>query len=243
MYNEEYIIPYWLRHYEKFANRIFVGDDRSTDNTRKLLQQHPKVTLLDLGPNCHDDAYWVVNFFPLYEKYSKGKADWVIVADADEFVYHPQILDVLQEQKDYGINVIRCEGYEMISDKLPTTKGQIYEEIKMGVPNALESKWTVHSANVSLRFRKGRHGPVFNQRNFRLNRKTGIRLLHFRHLTFDYYSERDRIINKRDLTFASEDNRHPWTLQKEKTMPDHSIAIPKEWFSKHKSEAVNVVDF
>lgn len=243
MYNEEFIVPYWLRHYETIADRIFIWDDLSTDNTKKILSQNSKVTFLELDKYDHDDGYWVRYVFPQYEQYSCGFADWVIIADADEFVYHPRLLEILKEEKEKETEAICCNGFEMISDELPTTSGQIYEQIKLGLPNALETKWTVHSADSSIRFAKGRHGPIHNQRHFNRNRNTGIRLLHYRHLTFDYYCSRDRQISERDLKMSDDKSLPGYSPENSKRMPDNSRTVPAEWFAKHKSEAVNVVDF
>jgi hypothetical protein len=240
MHNEETILPYWLRHYETIADRIFIWDDESTDATHEILSKNPKVTFLEMGQHGDDDAYWVASVFPQYEQHSIGVTDWVIIADADEFVYHPRLSEVLEEEKNRGTQVIQCVGYSMVSDNLPTTNGQIYEEIKNGLPDKTESKWTVHAAIPNIRFAKGRHGPIHGHRNFVCNRFTGIKLLHYRYLGEEYIEKHDRTkVTRAELIFRS---GLVYSRDIKTKQPDGTKDSAINWFNKHKMEAVNVVD-
>ena len=239
MHNEEQILPYWLRHYDTIADRIFVWDDDSTDGTRAILSRHPKVTILPIGKHNSNDAYWVTSVFPQYEHISRGLADWVVIADADEFIYHPRLLDVLKREKDQGTQLIHCAGYTMISDGLPATTGQIYDEIKLGLPDGMESKWTIHSPDIQVRYAKGRHGPVHNRLAFVRNRHTGIKLLHYRYLGDKYLEDHNKKLFTRHKLM---DNiAGEYSSQERHTCPDLSKGPLLDWFTAHKKEAVNVV--
>ena len=240
MYNEEVIVSYWLRHYETIADRIFIWDDDSTDATRKILVKNSKVTFLPMEKHGDDDGYWTTTLFPQYEKYSRGLADWVIIADADEFIYHPHLLDVLRQEKEKGTQIIQCAGYTMISEKLPTTAGQIYDEIKLGLPDGMESKWTIHSPDITIRFGRGRHGPVHNHGAYVRDRHTGIKLLHYRYFGDENYENHDKKILERNrmvFHFTKEYSR-----QEPRTLPDKTRGSALDWFAAHKAEATNVVD-
>lgn len=240
MHNEELILPYWLRHYETIADRIFTWDDDSTDTTREILGKHPKVTILPMGKHNSNDLYWTTYVFPQYEQISRGCADWVIVADADEFIYHPNLLKILEEEKGKGTQVIQCQGYSMVSDSLPTTNGQIYDEIKMGLPDRRESKWTIHSTDISIRFAKGRHGPVYNHSAFVRSRGTGIKLLHYRYLGEKYLNDRNMKLFERHKLMHNFTGKY--SIQEKYTCPDGSKDSLLNWFTAHKGEAINVVD-
>jgi len=240
MHNEEQILPYWLRHYDMVADRIFIWDDESNDRTVEILSQNPKVTFLDMGQHGDDDAYWVTGMFPQYEQHSIGFADWVIVADADEFIYHPRLIDVLEEEKGKGTQVIQCSGYAMVADSFPTSDGQIWEEIKLGLPDSLMSKWTIHAAIPGIRFGKGRHGPVHNQRAFIRDRGTGIKLLHYRYMGDEYFQNRDWTVLKRNGEFFHKN--YTYSPKRKVTLPDRTRGAALYWYQDHAKEATNVVD-
>lgn len=239
MYNEQEILPYWLRHYETFADRIFVWEDDSTDATREILSKHTKVILLPMEKHGDDDVYWITTLFPQYEIYSRGQADWVIIADADEFVYHPRILERLQEEQDKGTKMIQCSGFTMISETFPCGDGQIYDEVKMGITDRGESKWTIHSPDLYIRYHKGRHGrPIRNGRGY-AHRASDIKLLHYRYLGEKYYEERD--MKNRDRLEFSFHEGHVYSRSWRHQMPDGSRAAPLDWYNEHKKDAIEVV--
>jgi hypothetical protein len=239
MHNEEVLLPYWLRHYETVADRIFVWEDQSTDNTRQILAHHPKVTFLPTDCKGDDDPCWITKLFPQYEQVSRGVADWVMIADADEFIYHPQLREVLQKEKDIGTEVILCQGYAMVSDNLPVGDGQIYDEIMLGLPDSLESKWTIHSPDVYIRYHKGRHGKPMRNKRGGANRASGIKLLHYRYLGDQYFEQRDKT-NLRRLGMVFETN-FPYSRNWRRTLPDMSRGSALDWYAENKAKAVNVL--
>jgi len=248
MYNEEKILPYWLKYYETFANRIFIWDDYSTDSTVEILKSHPKVTVLHKKEPGLENWHNVSVLFPKYEKYSRGKADWVMAVDADEFIYHPNIKKVLKRAMEHKVDILQCRGFDMISDKFPTTKGQIYDETQMGVHSQMMSKWAVHSPKGHVRYRKGRHGRPYDNRNLNqevLNfcryKHTGLKLLHYRYLGEEY------IIN-REKTKLIGKNRMPqqphvkYSRKNIATCPDGAKEPILDWLKSHQKDTFNVLD-
>jgi hypothetical protein len=135
-YNEETILPYTLRHYKTFADRITVYDAFSTDNTRNICREHGAV-VLDWKTDGLNDT--IAKHVKSTGWINDHRSDWVICADADELVYFPKGIQYTLEQYDtLGIGVVKTKGFEMFSETLPTTSGQIYEEINMG---GHDDKW------------------------------------------------------------------------------------------------------
>lgn len=240
MHNEELLLPYWLRHYETVADRIFVWEDASTDRTRAILCQHPKVVLLPMDAHGDDDNYWITSLFPQYEQISRGVASWVMIADADEFIYHPRLLRLLETEKEKGTRLLLCQGYAMIADQPPAGPGQIYDEIQMGLPDRLESKWTIFDPEIYIRFHKGRHGRPLRQQKGGANRASGIKLLHYRYLGAEYFEARDRKNMTRLEMVVHEGIAYSPRMRR--TLPDKSRGVALDWYAAHKDQAVNVVN-
>lgn len=159
VYNDAYMLAYWLRHYEQLVDRIFIYDAGSTDGTRELAQAHPKVKLIDW--DCHEvneQAYIdLAHSAPM--QYSKGEADWFIWADADELIYHPRLLEVLADHTSKGHTVLQAdEGYAMFHDGLVDTPGQIYDVVRTGSEHDIYRKAIVINPNeAQFTFSWGKH--------------------------------------------------------------------------------------
>jgi glycosyltransferase involved in cell wall biosynthesis len=123
--NEEKLIPYLMHHYGQFARVIFL-ENNSTDNTVDLAHSlGAEVWQYDIPDEINE-----LKYLDIKESCWQGsKADWVIVADADEFVYHPDIVNELKKSK---ATVIHPKFYNMFTEVFPITEGQIYDEVTMG---------------------------------------------------------------------------------------------------------------
>ena len=125
--NEEQIMPYFMRHYTQFAHVILL-ENNSTDRTVEIAQSMgAEIWKYDVPDEINDQWYLDVK----NNCWKNSKADWVIIGDADEFVYHPHIIEYL-ERTDATIFLPRL--WNMFSEKFPTTTGQIYEEVTGGRP-------------------------------------------------------------------------------------------------------------
>jgi hypothetical protein len=108
--NEEELIPYYLKHYEKFADKITIYDNYSSDNSKSILEKHPLVEVKQFGnPNVfeEDDLVNIRNTC-----WKNSNADWIIVCDMDELVYANNIKERLSKSnyhviKPYGLDIIK----------------------------------------------------------------------------------------------------------------------------------------
>lgn len=134
-YNEQAILPYTLRHYRTFADRIIVHDSFSTDDSRKIATSFgAEVRDWDTGGQINDQlARELKN--NCWKTWKGAQADWVVTADADEFIHFPtrRVQDTLNRLWDLGIAVVKPIGWELYSETFPTGPGQIYDEIRMGM--------------------------------------------------------------------------------------------------------------
>jgi glycosyltransferase involved in cell wall biosynthesis len=194
MHNEEKLLPYWLRHYSTFVDKIFIADDESSDKTVEIAKANPKVEVFKLEndtPGKNNEPAMTKFFIDGYKKYSRGAADWVIFADGDEFFYHKDIVKKLKDAKNNGEKVIKTTAFSMVSQTFPTTNGQIYDEIKRGVRNVDHDKSVIIDPKIDISYVwQARHKIVMPE-NVHWQR-IGLLMLHYQHLGRDYFIARYR---------------------------------------------------
>ena len=129
-WNEERFLPYFLRHYCPFVEKIAIYDNLSEDKSVEIIKSFPNTEVRPYSTQgqLRDDAFLYIKNQTWKE--SRGQADWVIIVDTDELLWHPDLLSYLEECKQKGVTIPVPMGYEMISDAFPSTDGQVYEEIK-----------------------------------------------------------------------------------------------------------------
>ena len=177
-YNEEIILPYFLKHYKKFARNITIYDNMSTDNSVNIMNEYGvNVIPYDTQGKLEESAFLNIK----NNSWKGSDADWVIVCDTDELIYHENIIEALTNTH---ANHIVTEGYEMMSETLPTTEGQIYEELKFGYFKTDYSKACVFKPSevTDTNFGPGCHFSSPTGPNIISIRDSGIKLLHYKYL-------------------------------------------------------------
>jgi hypothetical protein len=235
MRDEARILPYWLRHYETFATRIFVFEAGSIDNTRQILAAHPKVLTLDQGKVGLDDAYYTTLFLH-YRELSRGMADWVMCVAADEFVYHPSILTKLRALTNAGHCKVQLRGYCMYADQFPVGNGQIYDEIQYGYRDKLSTKTILFNPELDLRWHPGMHKELTHNGGKPV-RNSKITLLHYRYFGLEYYVNRTKK-NYEGLQLAGD--TCVYDPKRKQTLPDGSRGYGT-WFAEHCDKLERVV--
>jgi glycosyltransferase involved in cell wall biosynthesis len=192
-YNEEIILPYFLKHYKKFVRNITIYDNMSTDNSVNIMNEYGvNVIPYDTQGKLEESAFLNIK----NNSWKESDADWVIVCDTDELIYHENIIEVLTNTH---ANHIITEGYEMVSETLPTTEGQIYEELKFGYSKPDYSKACLFKPSevTNINFGPGCHFSSPTGPNIISIHDSGIKLLHYKYLNrevlikkYDHYRVR-----------------------------------------------------
>jgi len=142
MYNEEFLLPFFLSHY-LYADEIHVLlDSDSNDNTRKILENSPNVTIEDFTfPDMMDD-FLKADF--INKTLKTIEADWIFVIDADEFIFpdkHKNPRAFLEKVED-NVDVIMAnmwQVYRNVKDKdLNISKKPVILQRRYGDPNRTE---------------------------------------------------------------------------------------------------------
>lgn len=188
LYNEEEILPYFLKHYSTMVDKIVVYDNKSTDNSIQILKdwkdceielreydtndQLDELSLLDLKNNCWKD----------------DKSDYIIVCDVDELLYHTNFKEFIK--KNSMVDYFTPSGYHMIGDEIPTdyTK-QIYDIIQYGTEDVNYGKNILFKRSNVLEtyYAPGAHLSSFKGTGRLINCTTDqLKLLHYKWLSPDY---------------------------------------------------------
>jgi len=179
--NDAFMIRYFLAHYSLFSEKIYVIDEYSEDGTTEIAKAHKKVTHLQIKTGGIDDNL----FNKIWEDFPKTMsqdADYVITVDCDEFIYG--------DMNSLKGDLIVPEGWQMISEKLPTGQGQIYDEIKEGIPDIMHNKPVIRKPHVTLKYAHGRHSCNVLDEKCDVVNDPRIRLLHFRFIDREYVRKR-----------------------------------------------------
>lgn len=185
--NEALLMPFWLRHYRAFCDQMIVYDDQSDDGTAEIVARSGAV-LRDYPESGFDDMAMVALANQTYRE-ARGKADWIIWVDADEFLYHPQILERLTALKALNVNMPMVEGYCMLADHTPMGRGQLTDLIRTGVRAPRYDKPCIVDPNIDLEWEVGKHAAMV-QGDRRANTSDPLKLLHYRWFGRTYCEER-----------------------------------------------------
>ena len=88
-------MSYFLRHYLQYGS-VTVFDNYSTYNSVRIAEENWAIVYqFDSGSKFREDILTNIRNICWKEQ----EADWVIVTDIDEFVYHPKLSKVLETIK------------------------------------------------------------------------------------------------------------------------------------------------
>ena len=194
--NEMRMLGFFFRHYEAWVTRFVVFDDCSTDGTVDFLRSKPNVEVLTreysnpdslvLSGKTIRDHCW---------KESRGLADWVIIADIDEHLYHPDIETYLADCKRDGATLMPALGYEMLTEDFPAAGEYLASTHTLGAPDINCCKLRIFNPDAidEADFAVGGHTASPSGRVV-LPAKDEMLLLHYKHLGIEYALERNSFL-------------------------------------------------
>lgn len=209
------MLPFFLQHYQSFANEITIYDNHSTDNSVHIMNKAGiNVEYFETDNTIRDDI--MIDLKNQFWKKSRGIHDWVIVVDIDEFIYHSNLKRFFL--KHYNKSLLIPIGYNMFTNTMPSPKEQIYKQVQHGVPNPKFNKPCIFRPNKikEINFEVGCHkaaptGEVIPHFDLEL------KLLHYDYLTLEYRIKKCQSRGKR----LSEINRQClWGTQYMQTLEE-----------------------
>jgi len=229
-FNEEKILPFTLDYYSIICEKIFIYDNMSTDGSNEIYVKYPKVSVIKWDSNGEINEMNYINIKSnAYKQFSRN-ADWVIVCDCDEVLYHPRLLEKLQYYKDNGITVPKVNGHDMVSEKFPEYDGElITTKVKTGSEvYAPFCKNIVFNPKLDVQYGIGGHS--FQANNAVYSNSPELKLLHYKFLSVEYVEN----IYKARAERLSQFN-------KDHKFGEHYFNVPYDYMKKLLSENIQVI--
>jgi hypothetical protein len=193
-WNDAFMLPYFFRHYDRFVDRYVIFDDGSTDRSLAILRDHKRVELRRFIRSDPDS--FVLSERALSNdcwKESRESADWVILTDIDEHLFHPRMASYLRECAAAGITLLPALGFQMISNDMPRDGELLCEVCRQGVPWSQMMKPSIFDpraiADINFTTGRDRAAPVGN---VRLPPRDEILLFHYKYLNMSRTHARHR---------------------------------------------------
>jgi len=230
-YNEEYILPHLLDYYSDFCEKIYILDNQSTDRSRQIVQSYSNTEIItwDSKRQVRDDLY--LELKNSVWKKSRGVADFVIVGDADEFLYHEDIEDFLIKSKKEGYTIFKPEGYHMIGDEdlILSPEDDIFEKVTEGIRGSSNDKLMLFDCNkiFEINYLFGCHqaNPIGD---IKIYNSSDLKMLHYKYLGLNDFIPKQRARGQRLSEFNKRNGLGMYYLYDEKKHKDeYKIFIEK----------------
>jgi glycosyltransferase involved in cell wall biosynthesis len=228
-HQEEKIIGYTMKHYTQFSDVILM-EGHSTDRTVEIAQHYgAKIMKVDTNNQVNDEVYLQLK----NNVWKESKADWVIIADCDEFVYLPNLKVYLENTL---AQVIMPRLFNMMSETFPTTKGQIYEEIQYGREGGAKINLFNPSFVKEINYAIGcHHADPIDKFGYKIapDVQSPILTFHMRHLSRQYTMDKNKYLYSR----LSDINKlHNWGYHLAATNEEYN-----RWFNNEMTALIKVI--
>lgn len=187
-WNDADMLGFMFRHYDPIVQRYIVFDDGSTDASLDILRSNPKVDLRPMPPYSDPESRVASGLAVLETCWheSRGQADWVIVTDIDEHLWHRDLEAYLRRQKNDGVTIIPALGFQMLSDHFPGGDCLLTETVTTGAPFPGMDKMNIFSPDdiETTNFTVGRHSAS-PQGHVVAPASDELLLLHYKYLGYE----------------------------------------------------------
>lgn len=193
-WNEEKMLPFMFQYYDQFVDRYTIYDNYSDDRSEDIIRSKKNAEIKKFRTEGIDDIAYIKIKNNCWKR-SRGKADYVIVCDIDEFIYHKDIHHALSMLKDNKYSIVKPFGYNMFSHDYPAyiDKQLITDKVRRGVRIPMFDKCILFDPHsiVEINYRPGAH-ECYPWGRVKTYRGEEIKLLHYKNIGLEALLERNR---------------------------------------------------
>jgi len=171
-WNEHDLLPLFFKNYS-WVDKIYFLDYNSDPADIEMMKSDPRVEIIQHTIKELDDLYILQTKNNIWKK-SKEEADWVVVQDFDEFVYHPDMINTLKQFKIEGYTIVQCDGWEVSGDRVPTC----LEGLRGVRNNRIDKTLIFNPKEIDINYGVGAH-YARPTGNIKINTGT-VKLLHLK---------------------------------------------------------------
>ena len=195
-WNEEKMLPFVFDYYGKFVDKFVIYDNGSTDRTMEIVNSQPNAELIHFETEGFDDAIHAKIKNSCW-KHSRGKADFVIVCDVDEFLYHEKLEEKLIELHKAHISLPDTEGFNMYCSEFPLEGLPITQQVKTGIADGAYNKSILFDPYriVEINYTPGAHHA--NPIGIVKRSHESLKVLHYKNLGLENVIERYHVLANR----------------------------------------------
>ena len=208
-WNEEKMLPFMFQYYDQFVDHYTIYDNYSDDNSESIIRSHKNADIVKFQTDGFDDTAHQ-NIKNNCWKRSRGKADWVVVCDIDEFLYHEDLVGLLRQARRGHYTIFRTTGYHMYSATYPChTPGRLITNmVKDGVHDFYFDKQIVFDPHriAEINYEVGGHQAHPKGMVRELDTGGTLKMLHYKNLSVGHLLARMALCRSR-LSKANLENR------------------------------------
>lgn len=223
-WNEEIILPWMFSYYGQFVEHFTIFDNYSSDKSESIIKSNPKAEIVKFGEKERFDDSANQKVKNQCWKRSRGKADLVVVCDMDEFLYHPDLENLLQRLCKEKITFPTIVGYEMYGESVPEYDGkhQLPDLIQKGTRSQWMDKHIIFDPHriVDINFDPGAHHANPTGIVKRDTEDIPLKILHYKNLGLDYLLARYKQLGERLSAYNLDNDLGTHYLAKQKEIEE-----------------------
>jgi hypothetical protein len=194
--NEIDILPFFIDYYLNFlkVDKLVFIDGGSDDGSIGLINSYGNKTEIVSKNHEEYNEYVLTRERNTIWKSYKQDYNWIIVCDADEFLYHPNFRELLKNYSNLGITVPTVKGYDMMSQQFPIFQPSkfITKTITRGKRvDALDKNVLFNPKKVDMVYSFGSH-HCYPDGEVVFNTQSDLLLLHYKNLSYEYLLKKSK---------------------------------------------------